>query len=192
MTTRLVHLLRHGPPAQTGLLLGRTDLVAGNDDCPVVRARTEPLTIRQVVASDLMRASSQASNLAAARGLSLSLDPRWRELDFGLWDGQATETIEAGALARFWDDPEANAPPGGERWSQLRARIRAGLADLPSHTLVVTHAGAIRAAVSVLTGLDHRGVWAVDLPYRALLTLRIWPGVQTAGQIVGLYTGDGR
>ena len=67
--------------------------------------------------------------------------------------------------------------------------VREGLAGLENKSLVVTHAGAMRAAVSVLTGQDHRAVWALDLPYRALLSLRIWPGKPLAGQIIGLETG---
>lgn len=187
-TERVVHFLRHGPPVRTGLLLGHTDEPALLDACPRIRARVLPLSIAQIVAADLRRASAQASILAHDLGVPLTLDPAWRELNFGTWDGLAPEAVDQSTLARFWNDPQANPPPLGERWSDLCERVAQALARLQTDSLVVSHAGAIRAAVSLLTGLDHRGGWAFDLPYGALLTLRIWPGEPPSGQITGLVT----
>ncbi|MEW9856358.1 histidine phosphatase family protein [Novosphingobium sp. M1R2S20] len=187
MTSRVIHLLRHGPPVRTGLLLGHVDEPAQNANCPLILGRARALPLRALVSSDLMRAAAQASHLADQLGLPLTLSRNWRELDFGEWDGEHPHTLSSEALARFWDDPDGCPPPCGERWSDLRSRVAGALAGLDTHTLVLAHAGAMRAAVSVLTGLDHRGVWAIDLPYRALLTLRIWPDLN--GQIIGL-AGD--
>jgi alpha-ribazole phosphatase len=181
-------LLRHGPPLRTGLLLGHVDEPALLDDCPIMRARVQPLTIRTIVASDLRRACGQAATLAQRREVPLRVDPEWRELDFGDWDGLAPETLAPHALAAFWNDPEASPPPGGERWSSLRARVTTALDRVDGDTLIVTHAGAMRAALSVLTGLDHRGVWALNLPYRALMSLQVWPGTPPSGQVTALVT----
>lgn len=186
MTSRIIHLLRHGPPARTGLLLGHSDEPAQNPDCPLIRARVASLPLSQIAASDLTRAAEQAGNLARNLDLPLALDPRWRELDFGAWDGLPTAMVESAALGRFWDDPEGHHPPQGERWSAIRARVTVALDTLETDTLVLTHAGAMRAALSVLTGLDHHGVWAIDLPYRALLSFRVWPEQPARGQVIGL------
>ena len=189
MSARVIHLLRHGPPLRTGLMLGHTDEPAMAADCPLMRGKVQPLAIAQVVSSDLVRATEQARTLANDHTVPLTLDPAWRELDFGEWDGRSADTIEQPDLARFWDDPNTNPPPGGERWADLCSRVAAALDRVQDRTLVVTHAGAMRAAFSVLTGLDHRGVWALDLPYRALLSLRIWPGSPISGHVIGLDTG---
>lgn len=189
MSERIVHLLRHGPPQRTGLLLGHTDEPALDPDCPQIRATVKRLPIAQVVASDLARASRQAVNLARHLGVPVRFDSGWRELAFGAWDGLAPEVLDSDALDRFWNDPEGHPPPGGERWSSLCGRVGTSLAALKTDTLVVTHGGAMRAALAVLTGLDHRAGWALDLPYRALLSLRIWPGVPTSGHVIGLTTG---
>lgn len=191
MTVRMVHLLRHGPPIRPGLLLGHTDDSALVPDCPEIAARTGALRITAVVSSDLVRAAAQAGHLATRFGVALTLDPRWRELCFGLWDGLPAEVVDQPELARFWDDPDASPPPQGERWADLRERVGRALDEIGPDTLVVTHAGAMRAAVSVLTGLDHRATWAFDLPYRALLSLRIWPEPSASGQVIALDTGGG-
>ena len=186
MSGRLIHLLRHGPPLRPGLLHGHGDEPPAAPDGGLAGAVPADISIGAVVTSDLRRARAGADSLARARGLAVTVDSRWRELDFGAWDGTAPEQLDAAALAQFWDDPDANPPPGGERWSELVARVGQAMAALPPDTLVVTHGGAMRAATAVLTGLDYRQLWAFDLPYAALLSVRIWPTTPLSGQIVGL------
>lgn len=186
MNSRVIHLLRHGPPLRTGLLLGHCDEPPADPAGGLAGAVPGGLALSSIVSSDLLRARAGAQTVAASRGLALTIDARWRELDFGEWDGRPPERVPADALARFWNDPETCPPPGGECWSALCARVAEALAELASGALVVTHGGAIRAAVSIATGLDFRQVWALDLPYGALLGLRLWPGPPLSGQIIRL------
>ena len=182
-----LHLLRHGPPLRPGLLLGRTDDAARDPGCARLLAAAMQLDVAGIVTSDLRRARASAEALALARALPLAVDPRWRELDFGAWDGRAPDAVPQADLARFWDDPDAAPPPGGERWSDLVVRVRAAIADLPSEpTLVVTHGGAIRAALHVLCGFDLRACWSFALPYAALVTLEVWNGAPRSAQVTGL------
>ena len=190
MSGFVLHLLRHGPPLRQGLLLGHTDEPALDPVCPRLLGPVQALPVERIVTSDLVRARISAEALAAARNLPLSVDRRWRELHFGEWDGLAPAQVPSDALGRFWSDPDANSPPAGESWSDLRTRVAEVVREISDSTLVVTHAGAMRAALSVLTGLDHRAVWALDLPYGALLSLRVWPGDTPMGQIIGLRAED--
>jgi alpha-ribazole phosphatase len=187
MTPRLIHLIRHGEPEGAGRLLGRTDAAATAAGLASCVDQVEGLEVSAVLSSDLIRARASAEAVATMLGHVVSIDPRWRELDFGAWDGLAPTTIDADALGRFWNDPDANPPPGGERWSALIARVREALAALPDGpVLIVTHAGAMRAAMAALCGMDQRALWAIDLPYAALLTLRVWPSDPPSAQIVAL------
>jgi alpha-ribazole phosphatase len=188
MTSRLVHLLRHGAPETPGLLMGRTDGVPTAAGIAVCVAQAADLPFDQIVSSGLLRTHRAAEAIGAGRAMSVRIDPRWRELDFGAWDGKATGEVDADALGRFWDDPDRHAPPQGERWSDLVARVGAALADCAAETtLVVTHGGAMRAALAHLCGFGQRECWAFDLSYGALLTLRIWDGEAPAAQIIGLW-----
>ena len=188
MTAFALHLLRHGAPETPGLLMGRTDGVPTAAGIAACVAQAEDLGIEMLVASDLRRSRAAGEAIGEAAGLPLTIDPRWRELDFGDWDGKAASAIDRDALGRFWSDPDANPPPGGERWSALTGRVSAAIADLsPVPTLVVAHGGAMRAALHALCGFDLRQLWAFDLPYAALLSLRVWPGEPPGAQIAGLY-----
>src|SRR3546814_10086214 len=93
-------------------------------------AQAETLGIERLVASDLARCRAAGEAIGAAVGLSLNVDRRWRELDFGDWDGKAASDVDREALGRFWGDPDAFPPPGGESWrseehtSELQSLMR--------------------------------------------------------------------
>ncbi len=187
MTPFDLHLLRHGAPLLPGRMMGRTDCAPTAEGIAACVARSEGLAVEAVVSSNLARSHAPAQAIAQARGLTLSTDPRWRELDFGAWDGLPASEIDTEALSRFYNDPDTHAPPNGERWSALVERIAAAIADLPPRpTLVVTHGGAMRAALAHLCGFGQAQSWAFDLPYAALLSLRIWRGDSITAQITGL------
>lgn len=188
MSQFALHLLRHGEPEGAGRLIGHTDAAPTGAGIAACVDQARDLAIEVLIASDLARAWRAGETIGLARVLPLSPDRRWRELDFGAWDGLAPAAVDGAALARFWDDPERHAPPGGERWSALVRRVSLAIGDLaPRPTLVVTHAGAMRAALAVLCGFDVRQTWALDLPYSGLLSLRVWPGENPSAQITGLH-----
>lgn len=178
-----LYLMRHGEPVLTGRMLGRTDCAVTPTGIAACREQARDLAVVRIVSSDLRRARDCADAIG-----EVEIDPRWREIDFGDWDGLAAGAVDADALARFWDDPDANPPPGGECWSSLVARVGAALTDLaPEPTLIVTHGGAIRAALSVLCGFDLARTWVFDLPYASVLALGVWPGTPRTAQITALW-----
>lgn len=187
-----LHLLRHGEPEGAGRLIGRTDALSTAAGIAACVDQARDLGPKVLIASDLSRARLAGEAIGLATGVPLSIDPRWRELDFGAWDGLAPGDVEGPALARFWDDPEVHAPPGGECWSALVRRVSGAIGDLAARpTLIVTHAGAMRAALAALCGFEVRQTWAIDLPYNCLLSLRVWSGdglgQRPTAQIAGLY-----
>lgn len=73
---------------------------------------------------------------------------RWREFDFGEWEGLRVSEIDAGTNAR------AYAPPGGEGFDAVCARVREAIDALRDtrRSLIVTHAGPLHAMLAVLFG----------------------------------------
>ncbi|MFV0624889.1 histidine phosphatase family protein [Sphingomonas sp. ac-8] len=178
--------MRHGEPKLAGRLLGHTDCAVLPAGIAACRAAAAGVKVDRVVTSDLRRAADCGVAIATDLSVPLHVDARWRELDFGQWDGLATADVDAAALGRFWDDPDAAPPPAGERWSALLARVAGALDAIDGPTLVVSHAGAIRAALVAACGFDRRQGWAFDLPYGSVLSLRLWRGDAPAAQITGL------
>jgi alpha-ribazole phosphatase len=184
VTPYTLYLMRHGEPVLTGRLLGRTDCAVSTAGIAACRGQAEDLPVARIVSSDLQRARACAEAIGPTM-----IDPRWRELDFGDWDGRTPSDVDATALSRFWNDPETNPPPNGERWSALKDRVADAIAGLPPEpALIVTHGGAMRAAMAVLCGFDLAATWAIDLPYAAVLALKVWPGDPRTAQIVGLWS----
>nr|WP_093665393.1 histidine phosphatase family protein [Sphingomonas gellani] len=183
--------MRHGEPVLTERMLGRTDCAVTAQGVAACVDAAAALSFESVLASDLARARTCAQAIAAGMNRTVAVDPRWRELDFGAWDGCSAGDVDQATLGRFWDDPDARPPPDGERWSELVARVSAALDDLADQTLVVTHAGAIRAALSAACGFDVRQTWAFALPYACVVTLRLWQEAAPSGQIVALSSDEG-
>lgn len=110
-----------------------------------------------VWASPLSRARLTAAAVARAAGVTLHVDERLRELDFGKADGlTAAEQRERfpEARAAFESDPAANPLPGGEDPRAAATRFLTCLREITGdRVLVVAHTTAIRLALCELIGL---------------------------------------
>lgn len=183
-----LHLLRHGLSAGAdGLCIGRTDVPLS----PEGRAAFETVAARwplprpaRLVASPLRRAQASAEPLARAWGLPVETEPRLAEMDFGRWEGQpwtAIEADDAEALHAWMQNWTRVAAPGGEAFSSVQARMDAWLDALVAapppqgDVVAVAHAGAIRAALVRVLGLDAAHAFRLDVQHAALTTLRLDP-----------------
>ncbi|MGH8823147.1 MAG: histidine phosphatase family protein [Jiangellaceae bacterium] len=123
--------------------------------------------LRGVWSSDLVRAGRTAEPCAAAAGLTMRVDPRLREVDFGDAEGMNGEEIEArfpGAYQAFERDPIAHHLPGGEAPDAATERALTGLRDIctaqpDGRVLVVGHGTLIRLVLCRYLGIpleDYR------------------------------------
>lgn len=186
-------LLRHGEPELRGCFLGRLDSPATQGGIVSCIEAVSHLDIAHIISSPLQRAVAAAEAIAEGLGLQIQLDPRWQELDFGAWDGHSPQAIgqsEGRQLADFWTDPDLHPPPGGERWSEIKDRVSAAMKETVGRSiqrpvLVVSHAGAIRAAMAVACGFGFAETMRLDLPYAAQVHLTMFdePGPAASGLV---------
>lgn len=109
-----------------------------------------------VVASPLRRSWRAAA--IVARSADVRLEPDFREIDFGRWEGLTREEIAARDPILF-EDWQKRAPgfeyPGGEPRAEFRERVQRGLDRLLAadarEALLVLHKGVIRTIVEALT-----------------------------------------
>ncbi len=165
--TRRITLIRHAETEAnvSGAWQGQSpsDLTAaGRAQIDVLAHHLDPPAL--LVSSDLDRAVATAEAIGPAE-----LDPRWREFDFGAWDGLHPEEIERRYPEQFAELRAGAdfAPAGGERASEFAARIQQALAavaarlDEDEEAVVITHGGVIQVLVAGLLAVDFRGALAL-------------------------------
>lgn len=178
----IIDLLRHGEAAP-GLCLGR------DFDAPLTELgwaqmrgamRDSVLPWDGVLSSPSARCGAFAGELAGRHGLPWSVDPRFRELGFGAWEGRSWGELyaeEGDRLLDFQRDPLAagglNPAPGGEGYGEFDDRIGQAWADLlkavgGGHWLLVAHAGVIRTILRRVLGFPSRRLFAIQVPYAGL------------------------
>lgn len=130
-----------------------------------------------VITSPLARCADFARALARRHALTLQVDARLRELDFGAWEGRTADEIEQaapGALRRFYADPWRHGPPAGESLEHLSARVLAAWREgcaLRGRALVITHGGPIRVILCHALRLGGKKFGYIDVPYGKLYSL---------------------
>ncbi len=162
-------LLRHAVVEENA----RTYLY-GRMDVPIcLESRTGQARAYQALASRLprpavwlvtpLRRTRDTAQAIAAAGYELPpliVEPDLTEQDLGNWQGlehAALPPLLAEPAHAFWPLGATETPPGGESMSQVIARVGAALERLADahagrNVVVVSHGGAIRAAVAHATG----------------------------------------
>jgi len=147
----MLTLVRHTrpDPAVARLCYGRTDVALAATfaaEADALVARLPPVAC--IVTSPATRCRRLAERLAVALGASVIVGPGWHEMDFGRWEGLAWDDVPRAELDAWAADFDRARPHGGESVADLLARTRSAIAAVPAASLVVTHAGPIRAALS--------------------------------------------
>lgn len=175
-------ILRHAPALTGGLVTGRREVDADCSD----RAALASMTAR-IGRPAHVWCSPARRCLQTAKALGLSPDrvlPALLEQDQGLWEGRPLADLpDLGPLP-----PEALAhhcPEGGESFLDMAARVRPALVEAPPGTLIVAHAGTVRAALALVVGA--RALSFAVAPLSLTILHRIVPeGAEWAVEAVNL------
>ena len=135
----------------------------------------------RVITSPLQRAAETAAPIARALDVRVEADPRWREIDYGGWDGltDAAARAEHPELhAAFRATPSRAGAPDGETAGEVHARVLAALGDLrAAHRdgalLVVSHKTALRVLCAALLGVSIDDYRRLEWPPATLSILTL-------------------
>ena len=165
---RRVLLVRHGETDHNAGGVWQGQLDTPLSDLGVEQARAAGRAIAayrpsRVVASDLARAAVTARHVAEAAGVELTLDPRWREIHVGQWQGLHTSDVRAryADLLAEMDRTDVRRGVDGETLAEVGRRAGESLRELVDAlvdgecVVVVAHGVSTRAAVADLLGLDQ-------------------------------------
>lgn len=142
----------------------------GRRQSAAVAMKLASVAIAAVYASPLERARTTAEEIARHHDLTVQIDPAFREMAFGEWEGLTRAELEARfpAAADTWASrPELAAPAGGERLCDVAARVTDALGRLDAahrgqNVVVVAHAIVTRLIVLAALGLGPERLWSVD------------------------------
>ena len=174
-------LVRHGATALSPekRFSGRGDPAlteAGVEQARAIAARLSSYGVTAVVASPLTRAMQTARLIADGLGLDVAVDEGLVETDFGDWEGLTFGEVRERwpKEMQAWLDDPAVAPPGGEPFTAVFARVAAVRERLlrdyaESRVAVVSHVTPIKAMVRD----------ALAAPAHVLHRMRLDPGSLT-------------
>jgi len=175
--TRLI-LLRHGVTEYTlaKIFAGRSDLPLVADGRGQAARAAERIVqlgpVDAIVASPLQRTRETGQIVADRLGLTVGVDDGFVEADFGDWDGFSFADIAKrwpGEMAAWFDDPTA-APPNGENYEQIAARVAAA-----RDRVVEAHRGQTVVVVSHVTPIKMLVRFALGAPWTSLYRMYLDP-----------------
>jgi broad specificity phosphatase PhoE len=161
---RRLLLVRHAPTAATRAAAFPLDEPLDERGRAAAAAVAGALPPRcDALASPALRCRQTAE----AAGLSVTREPRLAECDFGSWAGRTLAEVHGadpeGAVA--WMSDADAAPHDGEPLRAFAGRVASWLdeqADGDGVTVVITHAGVVKAAVVHALGAPIEAFWRID------------------------------
>jgi broad specificity phosphatase PhoE len=135
-----------------------------------------------------------ADKAASELGINAEADKMWREVNFGAWENKSWEEIarQDGIAFQAWSrDFVRIAPTEGESFQSLYRRIGFQMDYLKQRPekkiAVVSHAGAMRAALCYAVGLPLEKAFSIEISYGGSLSLLHESGQWT---LYGLNNSD--
>ena len=168
----VIDLLRHGEPVGGHRYRGQLDDALSERGWEQMwQSVGEADEWQQIVTSPLQRCRAFATALAERNGIPLYTEPRFAEVGFGEWEGRTRAELEVlvpGQVARFYQDPVDNRPPGAEPLDDFVTRVWDGFnAVLTAYrgqsVLVVAHAGVIRAILSRVLSMPSEAMYRIQV-----------------------------
>lgn len=184
-TTTIIDILRHGEPVGGSKYRGQIDDPLSERGWQQMRTAVEDRSEwQQIVSSDLSRCADFARELAARLAIGVELEPAFREVGFGSWEGKSASELLAEdpeGTAAFWRDPINNTPPGAEPLPVFQQRVIGawqGLLERHSgkHVLLVGHAGMMRILLLNALGLSLESFYRFDPRNASLIRIRVDTG----------------
>lgn len=188
----LVYLVRHGTTEwnREEIFRGRADCAlneTGRAEARAVAAYFQGVELDGIYTSPLARAAETAAAIAAGRGIEVTSDPAFIDLDFGEWQGHPLKEVREKypELYRAWRErPQEVTFPGGENLDRVRERAWEGLLKVarenPDRTVaIVSHRVITKVLICAALGLDNSHFWQIKQDTTAINRLEYSRGAFT-------------
>ncbi len=184
-TTTIIDVIRHGEPVGGSRYRGQIDDPLSERGWQQMRAAVQGRDEwQQIVSSDLSRCADFALELGGQLAVDVELDPAFREVGFGRWEGKSASELLAEdpeGTAAFWRDPINHTPPEAEPLRTFQQRVITAWQSLldrhrGKHLLLVGHAGMMRILLLHALGLPLEGFYRFDPRNASIVRIRVDSG----------------
>lgn len=182
MTETVIDLIRHGEPEG-----GRRYRGHGVDDPlsekgwqQMWNAVGEYCSWDRIITSPLQRCQQFAQVLGDKHAIPVSIEPRFREVGFGEWEGLSHDEVKIGRESEyqaFLRDPVNCRPQGAEPLYDFMQRVHAAFEETiirhpNSHCLIVAHAGVMRALIARTIQAPAVGLYRIKISNGGVTRIR--------------------
>ncbi|MFK5949797.1 MAG: alpha-ribazole phosphatase family protein [Methylococcales bacterium] len=170
--TTVIDLLRHGDVEGGRKYRGQLDDPLSELGWNQLRTATaNKQDWQHIITSPLKRCAEFANELVQTHSLPLQIEPEFKEVSFGLWEGKTAEellALDAGKIKSYWNDPINITPPQGENLLDFSKRIITAwdkvLSDFQGqHVLLVSHAGVMRMIICHILSMPLTELFKLDI-----------------------------
>lgn len=165
-----IYLIRHTKPCVAkGICYGQSNIdVAESFEEELKKLFIKiPKKFDSIYSSPLKRCKRLAENLISDE---IIYDDNLKELNFGDWELRNWNEIDRVELNSWMSDYVNNAPPNGESYKDLLGRIKYFwteniIASSNKKIAIITHAGVIRATISMILKTDLKSSVNISIDY---------------------------
>lgn len=180
----MIILVRHGEtaPNRSRQLLGRADpplTPHGREQARRAADALAGLSPARIISSPLLRANETAEAIAETVGVTVEIDDRLVEMNYGDWDGKSFGDLDPVEHER-WRSDSSMTPPGGESLDEVGRRVAALCEELVGNlgrgpVIVISHVSPIKAAVIWALGAQQLAAWRMFLDLASISRIGVGP-----------------
>ena len=156
-----IYLIRHGKTEanEKHLYCGSTDLPLSEAGKAELQGLCYDIKNVRFITSGMKRTNETLNILFG--GVPFDTDPRFREVDFGIFEMRSYEELKDTPDYQVWltGDNESNVPPEGESGAQMKARVLAAFSEIREDTCIITHGGVIAAIMAHLFPEENKNLY---------------------------------
>lgn len=182
MTETVIDLIRHGEPVGGYRFRGHhiDDPLTEKGWSQMWTAVDNYSAWQQIITSPLQRCQQFARALAERHGIPLVVEPRFKEVGLGCWEGLSHDEIKLGRADEyqtFLNDPVNHRPQGAEDLAEFIKRVGSAYDEIiekdhSKHCLIVTHAGVIRAIITRIVHAGPAGLYRIKINNGGITRMR--------------------
>lgn len=177
-----IYLIRHTKTEVTaGTCYGQSDVDVGGDFFEVAETvKTKIPDVHEIdyFYSSPLKRCTKLAEILCADNKNIITDDRIMELNFGSWEMKQWNDLSKEDMDSWCMEYDDKAIHGGETFNQLIARSlyfwNDKILSTPQKSIVVCHAGVIRALVTHVLEIPKRNAFSIFLEYGQVIQVCIY------------------